>query len=160
MGIPLGPGGVRSPCHHCSRGISRRGRRNPGICHVRRCRLAFHRRHRPIGARAVPTEAATPTLYLRGSDGRRDPLYIAGGVPGVHQGGRPSGALPVPVGREGSMPQGLIWICGHAACMWSPVHVCAWGSFRQSPERIGLPFRGGVLMDYPPGRRKFGRRRC
>ena len=147
-GYAIGPGGPRSPGNHYGRG----SRRNPGI----RCGPR-HRRHLPLVASAIPAEAATPTLYLRGSDGRQDPPNLAEGVQGAHQGGRPGSALLVPVGGEGSLPERLLWFRGHVACLWILVYVHARGSVCQFPARPGLPPWGHVLLDGPLGWGRRGR---
>ena len=139
-GDAVGSRGPQSPSHHCGRGSGR----NPGIRCGRR-RLTFRRR-RPFGASAIPYEYATHALYLQGSDKRRDPPDLTGGVSGSHQGGRPGSALPVPVVGEGSMPERLIWLHRHAACLRSPVRFFAWGSVRQSLARPRFPRWGHVLL--------------
>ena len=113
-----------------------------------------------LGARAIPAEAAAPALYLRGSDRHQDPLDLARGVSGAHQGGRPGSALSVPLGWDGSLPERLIRLRGHSVCLRSPVHVRAWGSVRQSLGLPGLPRWGRVLLDDPPGWRRRGREHC
>ena len=133
-GDTIGTGGDQSPCHYCGRGSGRCGHRDPGIRCSRRRRLTLYHRQCPLGARVVPAEAATPTLYLQGSNIRRDPLNLAGGLPGSHQGVRPGGDLPLPVGGEGSLPLVIIWLHRHATRLQSPVHVRARGSVCQSPE--------------------------
>ena len=85
------------------------------------------------------------------------PPDLAGGVSDAHQGGRPGGALPVSVGGEGSLPQAILWLCGHSACLRSPVHVHAWGLVCKPPARPRLPHRGHALLNDPPGRWKYGR---
>ena len=119
-------------------------------------RLAFCRR-RPLGVRAIPAESDAYALYMQGRYIRQDPLDLTRGVTGAHQSGRPGSDLSVPVGWEGNLLERLLWLRGHATCLRSPVHVCAWGSVRQSPAQPGLPRWERVLLDDLTGRWSRGR---
>ena len=61
-GDDIGPGGPRSPGHHCGRSSGRHCRRDPRI--RRRRRPTFYFRLCPLGARYIPSEAAAPALCL------------------------------------------------------------------------------------------------
>ena len=145
----IGTRGPQSICQNCGRGSGRCGHQDPGICRGRRLTFRFSRRLRlrTCGARAVPAESAPPALHLRGSNKRQDPPDLAGGVPGAHQGGRPGGALPVSLGRRGSLPQILLSFHKHATCLRSPVHIRTRGSVFQYPAQLHFPRRGHVLLD-------------